>query len=220
MADLNSDKWTAVDAYLNERVVKPDEALEAALRDSTAAGLPSISVTASMGKLLHLLALTAGAKRILEIGTLGGYSTIWLARALPADGRLVSLELDPKHADVARRNIDRAGVGGRVEIKVGKAIDTLGTLTEPFDFIFVDADKSTIPAYFEQSLRLSRPGTLVVLDNVVRDGKVVDANTSDTSVKGVRLLNEMLSKEKRVDATTIQTVGAKGYDGFALVRVK
>jgi predicted O-methyltransferase YrrM len=170
--------------------------------------------------MLHLLAKLSGAKRILEIGTLGGYSTIWLARALPPDGRLTSLELDPKHADVARKNLARAGVGDRVEILVGPAVGTLPKLTGPFDFVFVDADKASIPQYFEHSLRLSRSGATIVLDNVVRDGKLADASSGDASVQGVRKLHEMIARSDRADATTIQTVGSKGYDGFTLVRVR
>jgi predicted O-methyltransferase YrrM len=212
--------WAAVDGYVTKTVVRPDAALDEALRSSASAGLPSIAVSAPQGKLLHLLAKMTGAKRVLEIGTLGGYSTIWLARALPSDGRLTSLELDPKHADVARNNLARAGVGDHVEILVGPALETLPKLTGPFDFVFVDADKVSIPQYFEHSLRLTRPGATIVLDNVVRDGKLADSSSADASVQGVRKLHEMIATGSRVDATTIQTVGAKGYDGFTLVRVE
>ena len=193
------------------------------LQASSEAGLPPISVSPTQGKLLNLLARVRGARAILEIGTLGGYSAIWMARALPADGRLVTLEVDPKHADVARASIARAGLAERVEVRLGPALDTLQRLgaenAGPFDLIFIDADKPTLPEYFRWALRLSRPGTLIAIDNVVRDGAVIDSGSLDASVQGVRRLNELMASEPRVSATAIQTVGAKGYDGFALALV-
>ncbi|HEY3454025.1 MAG TPA: O-methyltransferase [Bryobacteraceae bacterium] len=221
---MNQDQWKAVDNYLARLLVPPDAVLDAALEASTAAGLPPINVSPTHGKLLHLLAKMQGARRILEIGTLGGYSTIWLARALPPDGRLITLEADPKHADVARANIARAGLEGIVELRLGKALDTLPQIAAgkngPFDLIFIDADKQNIPRYFDWAIQLSRPGALIVVDNVVRGGAVVDAATEDTSVQGVRQFLEIVSREPRVSATAIQTVGLKGYDGFALALVK
>src|SRR5690242_2274997 len=221
---MNQDQWKSVDNYLAGLLVPPDAALDAALEASTTAGLPPINVSPTHGKLLHLLAKMQGARRILEIGTLGGYSTIWLARALPADGRLITLEADFKHADVARANIARAGLEGIVELRLGKALDTLPQIAAgkngPFDLIFIDADKQNIPRYFDWALRLSRPGTLIIVDNVVRGGAVVDAATEDTNVQGVRQFLEIVSREPRVSATAIQTVGLKGYDGFALALVK
>jgi len=221
---MNQDQWKAVDNYLAGLLVPPDTALDAALEASTTAGLPPINVSPTHGKLLHLLATMQGARRILEIGTLGGYSTIWLARALPADGRLITLEADSKHAGVARANIAGAGLEGIVELRLGKALDTLPQIAAgkngPFDLIFIDADKQNIPRYFDWALRLSRSGTLIVVDNVVRGGAVVDAATEDTNVQGVRQFLDILAREPRVSATAIQTVGLKGYDGFALALVK
>jgi predicted O-methyltransferase YrrM len=215
--------WTAVDRYLDDLLVGPDAALEAALQASTEAGLPAINVAPTQGKLLHLLARIRGARAILEIGTLGGYSTIWMARALPPDGRLVTLEIDPQHAEVARANIARAGLAQRVEVRLGRALDVLPMLAAegagPFDLIFIDADKANIPAYFKWALQLSRPGSLIVVDNVVREGAVIESDSPDPSVQGVRRLNELMAAEPRVSATTIQTVGVKGYDGFALALV-
>jgi predicted O-methyltransferase YrrM len=215
--------WTAVDRYIDDLLVRPDPALEAALAASAAAGLPPIQVSPAQGKLLKLLAEIRGARTILEIGTLGGYSTIWLARALPADGRLITLEIDRRHAEVARANIARAGLEQRVEVRVGRALDALAQLGEqaagPFDLFFIDADKPNIPAYFSWALRLARPGSLIVVDNVVRDGAVIEADSADASVQGVRRLNELMASEPRVAATVIQTVGVKGYDGFALALV-
>jgi predicted O-methyltransferase YrrM len=215
--------WNAVDRYFTERLVPSDAALQAAAADSAAAGLPTISVTPTQGKLLHLLARVRGARDILEIGTLGGYSTIWLARALPAGGRLVTLEADPRHARVARANITRASLSAVVDLRIGPALETLPKLWAeghgPFDFIFIDADKAGIPEYFAWSLRLSRAGTVIVVDNVVRKGAVIDEASPDPGVQGVRRFAEMLSKEPRVSATAIQTVGSKGYDGFAIVLV-
>jgi predicted O-methyltransferase YrrM len=220
---MSQEQWTAVDEYISDVMVKQDLALSAALQSSTESGLPQINVAPNQGKLLQILAQAAGAQRILEIGTLGGYSTIWLARALGAGGRLISLEADPKHAKVAEANIARAGLSSVVQVRVGKALDTLPTLAAenpvPFDLIFIDADKENIPAYFDWSLKLSRPGTLIIVDNVVRKGAVVDATSTDPSIKGVRKFNERVGSEPRVSATTIQTVGSKGYDGLALVRV-
>jgi predicted O-methyltransferase YrrM len=217
------EQWTAVDRYITDLFVPPDLALEAALQDSAAAGLPRIAVSPSQGKLLHLLARVQGARRILEIGTLGGYSAIWLARALPADGRLITLEFDPKYAEVARGNIARAGLADVVELRLGRALDTLAQLAAegrgPFDMIFIDADKQTYPDYFAWALKLSRRGTLIIADNVVRNAGVLDPGSSDPNVQGVRRFNELLAAERRVSATAIQTVGSKGYDGFAIALV-
>jgi predicted O-methyltransferase YrrM len=222
---MNQDLFTAVDRYICDQLVPSDAALEAALNASAAAGLPAYQVAPNQGKLLQLLARLLGARRILEIGTLGGYSTIWLARALPPDGHLLSLELDPKHAEVARSNIARAGLAGIVEVRVGRAADSLRQLAAespppaPFDMIFIDADKSGNPEYFQWALKLSRRGTLIIIDNVVRDGTVINSDSNDPSVQGVRRLNELIAAEPRVTATAIQTVGSKGYDGFAMVLV-
>jgi predicted O-methyltransferase YrrM len=215
---MDSGLWTAVDSYIEESVGTSDEALEAALDASSAAGLPAISVTPAQGKLLNLLARSIGARRILEIGTLGGYSTIWLGRAVGPDGHVTTLELEAHHAEVARANLDHAGLGAVVEVLVGPALDTMAGLTEPFDLVFIDADKASIPSYVKESLRLTHPGSLIVVDNVVRGGAVLDPD-GDANVQGVRRLNELLRTEPRLDATTIQTVGAKGYDGFTLALV-
>ena len=223
---MSEEKWTAVDDYIADRLLTPDDALSAALADSAAAGLPSISVSACQGKLLHLLALANGAKSILEIGTLGGYSSIWLARALPEGGRLVTLEIDPKHAEVARANIARAGLMDRVDLRVGPALETLPDVEadgcDPFDMVFIDADKQSIPEYFDWAVRLTRTGGLIIVDNVVRRGELVNDASDDPNVLGVRRFHEQLAKETRASATTIQTVGAKGYDGltFAIVTEK
>ena len=214
-----SETWERVDEYVAERLIEPDPALTAALADSVAAGLPPIAVSAPQGKFLRLLARIHGARSVLEIGTLGGYSTIWLAGALPADGRLVSLEVDPEHAEVARRNVARAGFGDLVEILVGPALDTLPTLTGPFDLVFIDADKRNNPGYVRQALRLTRPGGVIVVDNVVRDGRIVDAADTDPNVVGTRGAYDVLAAEPRLDATALQTVGLKGYDGFAIAVV-
>jgi len=220
---MTQEHWTAVDRYFGELLAPPDPALDAALRASEAAGLPPISVSPLHGKLLHLLARLQRARMILEVGTLGGYSAIWLARALPADGRLITLEADPTHAEVARANIARAGLADRVEVRLGPARATLPELAAegrgPFDLVFVDADKPSNPDYFRWALRLTRPGSLIVVDNVVRDGKVVDAASDDPSVQGVRRLNELVAAEPRVGATAIQTVGLKGYDGLLVALV-
>ena len=220
---MSQDQWTAVDRYLTEMLLPPDAALDAALADSAAAGLPPIHVSPLQGKLLHLLARLGGARKILEVGTLGGYSTIWLGRALPPDGRLITLEFNPKHADVARANLARAGLSDRVELRLGRAIDTLPQLAAekagPFDVIFIDADKPGNADYFQWALKLSRRGTLIIVDNVVRKGAVVDAASTDAAVQGVRRFMEVLKVERRVTATALQTVGGKGYDGFAIALV-
>jgi len=211
-----------VDAYVERLLFERDPVLEAAQRES--AGLPAIAVTAPQGRFLKLLAQIQGARRILEIGTLGGYSTIWLARALPPEGRLVSLELDPLHAAVAERNVQDAGLGAMIEIRVGPAADLLAAMvkdgTEPFDLAFIDADKRSTPEYFELALELCRPGGVIVADNVVRDGALADPETPDASARGGQRLHELLAAEPRVEATTIQTVGAKGWDGFTLALIR
>jgi predicted O-methyltransferase YrrM len=215
--------WSAVDRYITETVTPADPALKAALDASAAAGLPEIQVAPNQGKLLHMLARVQGARAILEIGTLGGYSTIWLARALPQGGRLITLEADPKHAEVARANIARAGLSGVVDLRLGQALDTLPKIAAegrgPFDLIFIDADKANIPDYFTWALRLTRPGSLILVDNVVRGGAVIEPKSEDGSVQGVRKFFAMLAAEPRVTATAIQTVGVKGYDGIAIALV-
>jgi predicted O-methyltransferase YrrM len=220
---MTSEKWTAVDRYLTDLLLPSDPALESALQASVAAGLPSIHVTPNLGKLLALLAQVQGARSILEVGTLGGYSAIWLARALPADGRLVTLESDSKHAEVARANFARAGLTDVIDLRLGPALDTLPQLAAegrgPFDLIFIDADKPAYPDYLAWALRLSRRGSLIVADNVVRNGRVADAADDDPAVQGVRQFLELLAAEPRVSATAIQTVGSKGYDGLALALV-
>jgi predicted O-methyltransferase YrrM len=220
---MNQAQWTAVDHYLVDHLVPPDPALQSALESSAAAGLPAIHVTPNQGKLLHLLARLVAARNILEIGTLGGYSTIWLARALVVGGRLITLEVNPHYAAVARLNLQRAGLDERVAIHVGRAGETLAQLASqgcgPFDLTFIDADKSATPDYFRWALRLSRPGSLIVVDNVVRKGTVLDGDAADADVRGVRRFFEHLAAESRVAATAIQTVGAKGYDGFAIALV-
>jgi predicted O-methyltransferase YrrM len=219
---MSQEQWSRVDEYISALLVGNDPVLEAALADSKSAGLPSINVAPNQGKLLNLLATIQGAGRILEIGTLGGYSTIWLARALPAGGRLITLELDPHHAEVAGKNLKRAGLSHVVEVKVGAALESLPQLAQSeqaFDFVFIDADKASIPEYLDWSLRLTRPGSVIVVDNVVRKGAVADPSSTDANVQGVRRFNEKLSKLRNVSATTVQTVGSKGYDGFALIRV-
>ncbi len=211
--------WTDVDRYIADRLIPPDAALDTALADSTAAGLPAINVTPNLGKLLHLWARMFGARRILEIGTLGGYSTIWLTRALPADGQLITLEADAMHAGVAAKNIARAGLSDRVDLRLGRALDTLPTLQGPFDFSFIDADKPSNPEYFAWALKLSRPGSAIVVDNAVRNGAIIEPNNADEAVRGVRRMYDQLANDPRVSATAIQTVGAKGYDGFVLAIV-
>ena len=220
---MSETLWTDVDEYFVRLLLPADSALEETLNRSAAADLPPISVAPNQGKLLELLARMQRARRILEIGTLGGYSTIWLARALPSDGSLVTLELEPVHAEVARENIDRAGLGALVDVRVGPATTTLQDLidgdAEPFDFIFIDADKEGYPMYLELSLQLSRPGTVIVADNVVRDGEIANATSPDERVQGVRAFLEMAAANDRIESTAIQTVGSKGYDGFALLVV-
>jgi predicted O-methyltransferase YrrM len=215
--------WAAVDEFLSDRLIAPDEILEQSLRSSEAAGLPPINVAPNQGKLLHLLAKGCRARRILEIGTLGGYSTIWLARALPEDGRLITLEIDALYAQVALANIEHAGLEKIVELRLGPALETLPNLEAeaacPFDLVFVDADKQSTPEYFEWAVRLARPGSIIVVDNVIRDGAIVDANSVDDRVRGVRRFFELLVNDSRVSATAIQTVGSKGYDGFAVALV-
>ncbi|MEE1766405.1 MULTISPECIES: O-methyltransferase [unclassified Streptomyces] len=218
-----SRTWDDVDAYFSTHLAPNDEALAAALRDNEAAGLPAIDVAANQGKFLHLLALIQGARRILEIGTLGGYSTIWLARALPADGRLISLEYSARHAEVACRNIARAGLDGLVEVRVGPALESLPKLTdenpEPFDLVFIDADKANNPHYVEWALKLTRTGSVIVVDNVVRGGRVADAGSTEPDVRGTRAAIELIATHPKLSGTALQTVGSKGYDGFALARV-
>ncbi|MER7577260.1 O-methyltransferase [Streptomyces sp. NPDC126514] len=219
----DSQLWDAVDDYFTVHLSPDDEALRAAVRDSEAAELPSVAVTAPQGKFLHLLALTQGARTILEIGTLGGYSTIWLARALPADGRLVSLEYSPKHAEVACRNIARAGLEKVVDVRVGAALDLLPQLADenpaPFDLVFIDADKANNAHYVEWALRLTSAGSLIIVDNVVRGGRVAEADSSAADVRGTRAAVELIGGHPRLSGTAIQTVGGKGYDGFLLARV-
>lgn len=220
---MSETLWDSVDDYLQGLFVPPDAALDAALDDSEAAGLPSINVSPNQGKLLHLLARAVGARRILEIGTLGGYSAIWMARALPAGGRLITLEADPKHAEIARANIARAGLAGVVDVRLGPALETLSRLGAeclgPFDFIFIDADKPSYSDYFSWALKLSRRGTLIIADNVIRKGAVTDPDSGDAMVQGVRRFNQLVASEPRVSATAIQTVGSKGYDGLAFALV-
>src|SRR5580704_12352371 len=217
------DQWAAVDEYLTELLVPSDPALEAALKDSDAAGLPAISVTPTQGKLLWLFARLVDARKILELGTLGGYSTIWLARALPKGGRLITIEASPEHAAVAIANLERAGLDDRVELRIGRGMDVLPNLASegiaPFDLIFIDADKVSTADYFVWALKLARPGTLIITDNVIRKGDVADAKSRDSSVVGMRRFFELLAKQKGVSATAIQTVGSKGYDGFAIAIV-
>jgi predicted O-methyltransferase YrrM len=214
----------AVDEYIAERLLGPDPALAAALEANAAGGLPAIDVSAPQGKMLHLLARMLGARRVLEVGTLGGYSTICLARALPAGGKLVTLEIDPHHAEVARGNIARAGVEDRVEIRVGRAIDSLEAMIAagegPFDLVFIDADKQSNADYVRAALELTRPGSAIVVDNVVREGKVIDAASADAMVQGTRRLYDYLHTEDRLDCTAVQTVGSKHWDGFVLALVK
>jgi|SRR5579885_634268 predicted O-methyltransferase YrrM len=220
---VTQELWSRVDSYITDLFARPDDALTAALLASEAAGLPTINVSPPQGKLLQVLAIAVGARAILEIGTLGGYSTIWLARALPPNGRLVTLEADPKHAEIARANIARAGLSDRVELRLGRALDTLPRLAAerrgPFDFIFIDADKPSYAEYFSWALKLSRAGTLIIGDNVIRKGSVINPAADDPRVPGVRRFNELVAAEPRVAATAVQTVGAKGYDGFTIAVV-
>ncbi|MER6617606.1 O-methyltransferase [Streptomyces xantholiticus] len=221
---MTQDQWQAVDAYISDLLVPEDDALAQALTASDAAGLPRINVAPNQGKLLHLLARVQGARTALEIGTLGGYSTIWLARALPADGRLISLEYDPAHAEVARANIARAGLDKVVEVRTGAALDTLPRIAAepgagPFDLVFIDADKRNNARYVEWALRLTRPGSVIIVDNVVRGGAVVDGSSEDPSTVGTREMFELVAREARLEATAVQTVGVKGYDGMLVARV-
>ncbi|MEU8628630.1 O-methyltransferase [Streptomyces sp. NPDC048669] len=220
---MTQARWAEVDDYFNALLVGSDDALDAAVEAGDRAGLPAIQVAANQGKLLHLLARLQGARTVLEIGTLGGYSTIWLARALPEGGRVVTLEADPECAEVARRNIERAGLADVVEIRLGPALDTLPGLAEqgygPFDVVFIDADKPSNPDYLAWSLRLTRPGSLIVADNVVRDGEVADAGSEDPKVLGVRRFTELVAAEPTLTATALQTVGSKGYDGLLMALV-
>jgi predicted O-methyltransferase YrrM len=220
---MEDSRWTDVDRYFADLLLPADAALDAALAGAARAGLPAIHVSPLQGRLLELLARAQGARRILEIGTLAGYSTMWMARALPPGGRLVTLEADARHAAVARENLTRAGLAEVVELRLGPALETLPRLaTEgagPFDLVFIDADKPSYPEYLEWSLRLTRPGGLIVADNVVREGKVVDAASADPNVLGTRRFNERLAAEPRLRATAVQTVGTKGYDGFAIAVV-
>ncbi len=220
---MDQDIWTKVDSYLADRLIPADAALDSAQAAATAADMPAISVSPTQGKLLQVLAMSLRARSILEIGTLGGYSTIWLARGLAPGGKIVTLERDPKHADVATSNIARAGFAGVVELRVGDALETLAQLSVegrgPFDLVFIDADKENIPAYFEWALKFTRSGSLIMVDNVVRDGGVADADSTDPSNQAVRRFFDMLSVTQRVTTTAVQTVGVKGYDGFALTVV-
>jgi len=219
---MGQEHWIAVDDYIAATFGLADAALVESLRSSEAAGLPAISVSPPLGQFLHLIARIRGARTILEIGTLGGYSTIWLARALPAGGRLVTLEIDPVHADVARGNLQRAGVDSLVELRLGPANESLAQLVNDgatFDLIFIDADKTGYPDYLAWSLKLSRPGTVIIADNIVRKGAVADPDSDDAAVRGVRRFNELVAAEPRLSATVIQTVGGKGYDGFMMAVV-
>ncbi|MBA2456991.1 MAG: O-methyltransferase [Nocardioidaceae bacterium] len=220
---MSADRWAVVDAYLTDTLLPADPVLDDILAESAAAGLPDIQVSAPQGALLHLLARLQGARTILEVGTLGGYSTIWLARALPDGGRLVTLESEVRHAEVARANVDRAGLGDIVDVRVGPAMDLLPSLATdpatPFDLVFIDADKPNNPHYFAWARQLTRPGSLIIVDNVVRDGAVADSDSDDAGVQGTRQLLASIGSDPAVTGTAIQTVGVKGYDGFAIVVV-
>ncbi|MFY9487418.1 MAG: O-methyltransferase [Solirubrobacterales bacterium] len=217
---MSLELWTSVDRYVSDTLVPPDEILEHALAANAAADLPAIDVSPAQGRLLEIIAKIHGARRILEVGTLGGYSTIWLARALPAGGKVVTLELEPKYAEVAANNLAHAGLANKIDLRIGPAIDSLDRLiaedTEPFDLTFIDADKQSNRDYFERACTLSRPGSVIIVDNVVRDGKLVDPAADDAGTMGSRALHELLTADPSVTATTIQTVGAKGYDGFTI----
>lgn len=220
---MNQEVWTAVDQYINELLVPSDPVLDAALASSAAAHLPAIQVSPAQGKMLHVFARLVSARNILELGTLAGYSTIWLARALPPGGRVLTLEADPKHADVADANFARAGLSGVIELRRGKALETLPRVAAegrgPFDLIFIDANKSNMAEYFDWAVNLSRRGSVIIADNVIREGGVLDATSDDANIQGVRRFNERLASDQRVCGTEIQTVGTKGYDGFALIVV-
>lgn len=217
------DIWTAVDRYFTKALIPPNLGLEAALKTNRESDLPAIDVTPLQGRFLEMLVRVTGARRVLEIGTLGGYSTIWLARSLPSDGVVITLEIEPRHAAIARKNTVSAGLADRVDLRVGPAAETLATLAAEsaaaFDFIFIDADKAGYPEYLKWSLKLSRPGTLIVADNVVRDGKVIDPKSSDPNIQGVRRFTDLLAHEPRLSTSVVQTVGSKGYDGFAMALV-
>ena len=220
---MSRKTWNAVDSYIVESLLPADPALDAALAANSKAGLPAIDVSAAQGKLLNLLVRMSGAKRILEIGTLGGYSTIWLARALPSDGKVVTLELEPHHAKVARANLERAGLSELVDLRVGPALESLAALAKegagPFDMVFIDADKPNNPNYLSWAMKFSRPGTVIICDNVIRDGAVLNEDGSDPGVEGARAAFSFIGGNDRLDGTAIQTVGAKGYDGFAIAIV-
>ncbi|MBZ9676974.1 O-methyltransferase [Mesorhizobium sp. ES1-1] len=221
---MNQKSWAAVDDYIVDALFEADPVLEAVIAANHDQGLPAIDVSPAQGKLLSLLVRIRGAKRVLEVGTLGGYSTIWMARALPADGKIVTLELDPHHAGVARSNFERSGVSERVDLRVGPALQSLSALgaenAEPFDFVFIDADKPNNPNYLSWAMRLSRPGTVIVCDNVIRDGAVLDEDGHDANVEGARAAFSFIGGDKRLDGTAIQAVGSKGYDGFAIAVVE
>ncbi len=220
---MSEAAWTKVDSYFDSVLNLRDDVMERVLKASSVAGLPEISVTAAQGKLLQLLVRSNGSRNVLEVGTLGGYSSIWMGRGLPVGGRVTTLELNPEFAKVAEKNIAMAGLEKVVEVRVGKASESLPKIAaenrEPFDFVFIDADKPSNADYFEWAMKLSRRGTIIVVDNVVRDGKVTEAGSEDEGVKGARRVLEMMGREKRVEATAIQTVGAKGWDGFAMAVV-
>lgn len=221
---MSQELWEKVDDYINSVAIAPDAALEAAAASAVKAQLPPVSVTPAQGKLLQLMARSLGAKRILEIGTLAGYSTIWLARALPREGRLITIEANPAHAGIARTNVEGAGLSDRVDIRLGKALDVLPQIAAekppPFDFIFIDADRTGLTDYFDWAVKLSHPGSVIIVDNVVRKGGVIDAASDNVDVKGVRRFNDRLKTDTRVDVTMIQTVSAKGHDGFAMALVR
>lgn len=217
------DIWTEVDRYFSAALIKPDRKLDAALKANRKAELPAIDVTPLQGRFLDLLVRATSARRVLEIGTLGGYSTLWLARAIPDNGLVVTLELEPKHASIAQRNIEKAGLSRRVDLRIGSAAESLAALVagsaDPFDFIFIDADKAGYPDYLKWSMKLSHPGTVIVADNVVRDGKVIDPKNPDPNIQGVRRFTRLIAREPRLSTTVLQTVGSKGYDGFAIAVV-
>ena len=220
----HEELWAAVDDYLAEKLIPADGALTLAREANAEAKLPAIDVSPAQGKFLYLLAKIQGARRILEVGTLGGYSTIWLARALPEGGRLITLEIERRHAEVALKNIERAGVASRVELRLAPAAESLAALVteeaEPFDLIFIDADKPNNPVYLEWALQLARPGTVLIVDNVIREGEVIDAESKDESVRGTRRLFDLMAANPRLEATALQTVGSKGYDGFVVAVVR
>lgn len=223
MSNEVQEIWKKVDDYFGAALIRPDAALEAALEANRAAELPAIDITALQGRFLELLVRMTGARRVLEMGTLGGYSTIWLARALPEDGVVVTLEVEEKHAEIARKNIENAELADRIQLRLGPALETLAVIGQehgaPFDFIFIDADKASYPEYLQWSLNLSHPGTLIVADNVVRDGKVTEPENPDANIQGVRRFTDLVAAEPRLSATVLQTVSSKGYDGFTIALV-